>query len=178
MCPPPGRLENGYLLPIYGLREALVSVNYQCRPPFILTGSQQRTCLPNGTWSGAVPICVEGTFSPSRCWSSFLMFIQRKCDIMRLFMIFFPLFSPKCTHTGQTSRVQCAPLSKLLNGYHRPALNTAAGAETIEFFCKNSYILSGKHQSTCLSNGSWSSRPPTCVRGSRFQKHIRAGNTL
>ncbi|XP_039988547.1 uncharacterized protein si:ch211-102l7.3 isoform X2 [Xiphias gladius] len=129
-CPPPGRLENGYLLPIYGLREALVSVNYQCRPPFILTGSQQRTCLPNGTWSGAVPICVE----------------------------------------GQTSRVQCAPLSKLLNGYHRPALNTAAAAETIEFFCKNSYILSGKHQSTCLSNGSWSSRPPTCVRACREPK--------
>ena len=71
-------------------------------------------------------------------------------------------------HTGQTSRVRCAPPPKLLNGYYRPAQDRAAGgaeAETMEFFCKNSFVLSGNHQSTCLSNGSWSGRTPTCVRG-------------
>ena len=95
--------------------------------------------------------------------------------------LFFP--SQTHTHTGQTSRVRCSPPTKLLNGYHRPAPDTAGGAETIEFFCKKSYILSGNHQITCLSNGSWSSRPPTCVRGSCFfffffKKYIRVGNTL
>ncbi|XP_014191821.2 inactive serine protease PAMR1 [Haplochromis burtoni] len=85
---------------------------------------QQRTCLPNGTWSGTAPSCVK----------------------------------------GPTSLVRCAPPPKLLHGYHRPALDSAGGAETIEFFCKTSYILSGNHQSTCLSNGSWSSRSPKCVR--------------
>lgn len=72
------------------------------------------------------------------------------------------------THTGQTSRVQCPPPAKLPNGYHKPAPDAAAGAETIEFFCNKPYILSGNHQSTCLSNGSWSSGPPKCVRGSSF----------
>ncbi|XP_040919484.1 inactive serine protease PAMR1 [Toxotes jaculatrix] len=130
VCAPPEKLVNGYLLPVYGLKKELVSVTYRCHPPFVLTGPQQRTCLPNGMWSGTVPTCVK----------------------------------------DQTSRVQCAPPSKLLNGYHRSALDTAGGAETIEFFCKNSYILSGNHQSTCLSNGSWSSRPPKCVRACREPK--------
>lgn len=88
-----------------------------------------------------------------------------------------PFLSQADSHIGQTSRVRCPPPPKLLNGYHRPASNTAGGAKTIEFFCKKSYILSGNHLNTCFTNGSWSSRPPKCVRGSWFDKHIRAGNT-
>ncbi|XP_041792258.1 inactive serine protease PAMR1 isoform X1 [Chelmon rostratus] len=76
---------------------------------------------------------------------------------------------PTCLK-GQTSRVRCSPPPKLLNGYHRPAPGAAGGPETIEFFCKKSYILSGNHQSTCFSNGSWSSRPPKCVRACREPK--------
>ncbi|KAK5935664.1 hypothetical protein CgunFtcFv8_021006 [Champsocephalus gunnari] len=76
---------------------------------------------------------------------------------------------PMCVK-GRTSRVWCAPPSKLLSGYHRPASDTAGGEETIGFFCKNSYILIGNHQSTCLSNGSWSSRPPRCLRACREPK--------
>ncbi|XP_039460788.1 limulus clotting factor C [Oreochromis aureus] len=123
-CAAPDKPVNGYLLPVYGPKEELVLVNYRCHPPFRLIGTQQRTCLPNGTWSGTAPSCVK----------------------------------------GQTSLVRCAPPPKLLHGYHRPALDSAGGAETIEFFCKTSYILSGNHQSTCLSNGSWSSRSPKCVK--------------
>ncbi|XP_033475581.2 inactive serine protease PAMR1 [Epinephelus lanceolatus] len=130
VCAPPEKPMNGYLLPIYGPKQELVSVNYRCHPPFKLIGSQQRICLPNSTWSGPVPSCVK----------------------------------------GQTSKVRCRPPPKLLNGYHRPAPNTADGAEVIGFFCKNSFILSGNHQSTCLSNGSWSSWPPKCVRACREPK--------
>lgn len=77
------------------------------------------------------------------------------------------------TYSGQPNKVQCAPPPKLVNGYQRPVLDIAGGAETIEFFCKNSYILSGNHQSICLSNGSWSSSPPKCVKGNCFQIHFR-----
>ncbi|KAM7424577.1 hypothetical protein PAMA_000769 [Pampus argenteus] len=128
-CAPPEKPVNGYLLPVFDLNEQLVS-NYRCHPPFTLIGSQQRTCMPNGTWSGTPPTCVK----------------------------------------GQTNTVQCSPPPKLLNGYHRPALDTAEDVQTIEFFCKNSYVLSGSHQSTCLSNGSWSHRPPKCVRACREPK--------
>ncbi|XP_070691725.1 inactive serine protease PAMR1 [Pempheris klunzingeri] len=122
VCALPEKPENGYLLPVYGTKEELVSVNYWCQPSFTLIGSQQRNCLPNGTWSHMVPTCVK----------------------------------------AKTRRVQCPPPPKLLNGYHRPAPGTAGGLVNIEFFCKKSYILSGNHQSTCLTNGSWSSRLPKC----------------
>ncbi|XP_019955015.2 inactive serine protease PAMR1 [Paralichthys olivaceus] len=132
VCAPPEAPVNGYWLPVHGLHEKLASVKYRCHPPFILTGSQQRSCLPDGMWSGTAPTCVR----------------------------------------DQTSRVQCAPPPKLLNGFYRPAQDTAggAGAETMEFFCKNTFVLIGNHQSTCLSNGSWSSRPPKCVRACREPK--------
>ncbi|XP_008291831.1 inactive serine protease PAMR1 [Stegastes partitus] len=48
---------------------------------------------------------------------------------------------PSCAK-GQTSPLRCVPPPKLLHGYHRAAAATVGGAETIEFFCKNSYILS------------------------------------
>ncbi|XP_031704491.1 inactive serine protease PAMR1 [Anarrhichthys ocellatus] len=130
VCATPEKLVNGYLLPVYGPKEELVSVNYRCHPPFTLIGSQQRICLPNSTWSGTVPTCVK----------------------------------------GQTSTARCSPPPKLVNGYHRDALDAAGGAEVVGFLCKNSYILSGNHQSTCLSNGSWSGRPPKCVRACREPK--------
>ncbi|XP_035485198.2 inactive serine protease PAMR1-like isoform X1 [Scophthalmus maximus] len=129
-CAAPDEPANGYVLPEYGPEEQLVSVSYRCHPPFVLTGSQQRTCLPDGMWSGTVPTCV----------------------------------------TGQRSRVPCAPPPKLLNGFHTAAAEKAGGAETVEFFCRNSYVLSGSRQSACLTNGSWSSRPPKCVRACREPK--------
>lgn len=177
MCAPPEKVENGYLLPVYGPKEELVSVNYQCHPPFRLIGSEQRICLPNGTWSGTIPKCVKGTFSTGGFWSWFLVFVQYKKHIMCLLGEFISSFLSQ-THTGQTRRLRCSPPPKLLNGYYIAAPDTAGGSAAIEFFCKQSYMLSGNHLSTCLSNGSWSSRLPKCVRGRCFQKCIRVGNTL
>lgn len=156
---------NGNLRPFYGSKEELVSVHYRCHLPFTLIGSQQRICLPNSTWSGTVPMCVKGKlhFPPIGTWFLCLMFFRFKTHTI------ICLCLKHIIHAGRTSRVRCAPPSKLLNGYHRPARDTAGGEETIGFFCKNSYILIGNHQSTCLSNGSWSSRPPRCLRGSCFQ---------
>ncbi|XP_029987073.1 inactive serine protease PAMR1 [Sphaeramia orbicularis] len=129
-CAPPEQPVNGHVVRVYEPKGELFSVEYQCHPPFTLMGSQQQTCLPNGTWSGTAPTCVK----------------------------------------GQTSRLRCSPPSKLHNGFYRPVTETTGSAEEVEFFCKNSYILSGNHRSTCLSNGSWSSRPPKCVRACREPK--------
>ncbi|XP_061565169.1 uncharacterized protein LOC133419767 [Cololabis saira] len=129
-CTLPEKPVNGYVSPVYGPVEQLVSVNYHCHPTFTLTGAQQRSCLPNGTWSGTAPSCLK----------------------------------------GQTSGVRCAPPPSLLHGYHRPAADAVGGAEVVEFFCKKPYYLSGNHRSVCLSNGSWSSRPPKCIRVCRQPK--------
>ncbi|KAM3876883.1 inactive serine protease PAMR1 [Diretmus argenteus] len=72
--------------------------------------------------------------------------------------------------TGPVSRDRCARPPKVLNGFYQPAPDAVGSTETIEFFCKNSYILSGNQRSTCLSNGSWSSWPPKCVRACREPK--------
>lgn len=161
LCEPPEEPVNGYLLSEYGPTKKLVSVNYKCHLPFTLIGPQKRICLPDATWSGAVPTCVKGTFLNRLLLGLFLFFFKGHIvhSIGEFALILFQ------AHIGHTSRVQCSPPAKLLNGYHEPTLDTAAGVETIEFFCNKPYILSGNHQSSCLSNGTWSSRPPKCVRG-------------
>uniref|UniRef100_A0A4W5PYV0 Sushi domain-containing protein n=1 Tax=Hucho hucho TaxID=62062 RepID=A0A4W5PYV0_9TELE len=57
VCVLPARPVNGELLSVYGLEDELLAVQYLCHPPYTLTGTPQRTCLPNATWSGTVPIC-------------------------------------------------------------------------------------------------------------------------
>uniref|UniRef100_A0A3B4Z037 Inactive serine protease PAMR1-like n=1 Tax=Stegastes partitus TaxID=144197 RepID=A0A3B4Z037_9TELE len=82
------------------------------------------------------------------------------------------------TLISATKTAACSLPEKPLNGYLLPVygpkeelvLVNHRCAETIEFFCKNSYILSGNHQSTCLSNGSWSSGSPKCVKVCREPK--------
>ncbi|XP_056874371.1 uncharacterized protein LOC130516950 isoform X2 [Takifugu flavidus] len=66
-CAPPENPGNGYLLPVYGPQDKLVAVRYKCYPPFTLIGSHQRVCQRDATWSGAVPVCVKGQTSRSRC---------------------------------------------------------------------------------------------------------------
>ena len=35
------------------------TVVYSCDDGFVLCGNQNRTCLPNGVWSGSVPDCIS-----------------------------------------------------------------------------------------------------------------------
>ncbi|KAM4631429.1 inactive serine protease PAMR1 [Polymixia lowei] len=133
VCELPEKPVNGYLLPVSRQGKEVVSVRYLCHPPYTLTGTQQRICLSNSTWSGTVPTCVKD----------------------------------KVIRTSQVRRGQCASPPKVPNGSFKPVPDMTGDADKIEFFCKHSYILSGNHHSTCLSNGSWSSRPPRCVRACR-----------
>ncbi len=84
VCAPPEKPVNGYLLPVYGPKQELISVNYRCHPLFTLIGSQQRICLPNGTWSGTVPTCAKGKFSPRGFWSLFLVIVKYRSRILHL----------------------------------------------------------------------------------------------
>lgn len=33
-------------------------IQFRCEPGFILSGSAERTCQPNGTWSGVTTVCT------------------------------------------------------------------------------------------------------------------------
>lgn len=81
-CAPAETPDNGYLLPVYGPQDKLVAVRYKCYPPFTLIGSHQRVCQRDGTWSGKVPICVEGDFDRNRSLPG-IPFIHKR-DVCKL----------------------------------------------------------------------------------------------
>lgn len=81
-CTLPEKPVNGYLLPVYGAKEELVLVKYQCHPPFRLIGTQQRTCLPDGTWNGTAPSCAKGFPSPV----CLVIFFYSVCTVLLLWV--------------------------------------------------------------------------------------------
>uniref|UniRef100_A0A8C1CGP6 Uncharacterized protein n=1 Tax=Cyprinus carpio carpio TaxID=630221 RepID=A0A8C1CGP6_CYPCA len=62
----------------------------------------------------------------------------------------------------------CLRLSPLYNGYYK--LLPGLLPETVEFFCNQSYALSGSARRTCQTNGTWSGTQPICMRACREPK--------
>ncbi|KAG9337005.1 hypothetical protein JZ751_029922 [Albula glossodonta] len=69
-----------------------------------------------------------------------------------------------------SERTRCPPPPKLYNGYHQLVQGSGGDPDRAEFFCNNSYALSGGAVRTCQLNGSWSGKPPLCVRACREPK--------
>lgn len=63
----------------------------------------------------------------------------------------------------ETSKSNCPSLPKLQHGYYKTLAKKAP--HTVEFHCKNSYVLSGNPRRSCLADGTWSGKQPRCVRG-------------
>lgn len=51
-------------------------LRFSCEAGFSLTGSAERTCLHNGTWSGTQPVCLGG-----RAWQSLHMTVALLKDV-------------------------------------------------------------------------------------------------
>ncbi|XP_073688388.1 inactive serine protease PAMR1 isoform X2 [Garra rufa] len=62
----------------------------------------------------------------------------------------------------------CLRLPPLYNGYYK--LVPGLLPETLEFFCNQSYALSGSARRTCQPNGTWSGTQPICMRACREPK--------
>ncbi|XP_058622467.1 inactive serine protease PAMR1 isoform X3 [Onychostoma macrolepis] len=62
----------------------------------------------------------------------------------------------------------CLRLSPLYNGYYKLVPDLLP--ETVEFFCNQSYALSGSARRTCQPNGTWSGTQPICMRACREPK--------
>ncbi|MGH0151700.1 UNVERIFIED_CONTAM: hypothetical protein FKN15_038686 [Acipenser sinensis] len=58
-CPDPGRPLNGFHLLVFGPGDTLIAVQFFCNSSYTLSGNVQRTCQPEGTWSGTQPQCVK-----------------------------------------------------------------------------------------------------------------------
>ncbi|KAK7926134.1 hypothetical protein WMY93_008444 [Mugilogobius chulae] len=60
-CPDPNVLQNGYITPVSINRKYYhqSKITYHCNSGYTLRGPLLRTCLENGKWSGANPVCEQ-----------------------------------------------------------------------------------------------------------------------
>ncbi|XP_058500314.1 inactive serine protease PAMR1 isoform X1 [Solea solea] len=58
VCALPPKPTHGDHFLVYGPNDVLIALQYLCYQPYELSGTAQRTCLPNNTWSGTPPVCT------------------------------------------------------------------------------------------------------------------------
>nr|XP_016848103.1 PREDICTED: inactive serine protease PAMR1 isoform X3 [Anolis carolinensis] len=115
-----------------------------------ITACSSSPCLHDGTCvldkiGGYKCACLAG-YTGNRCESSIE---DRNCS------------DPGAPLNGYKKMMED---SALLNG-HNARIGTV-----INFFCNNSYILSGSEQRTCQENGEWSGKQPICIKACREPK--------
>ncbi|KAM9853916.1 inactive serine protease PAMR1 [Aulostomus maculatus] len=59
VCALPPKPRHGDHFLVYGPNDVLIALQYLCYHPYEVSGSSQRTCLPNNTWSGFPPVCTQ-----------------------------------------------------------------------------------------------------------------------
>lgn len=59
----------------------------------------------------------------------------------------------------------CPAPPQLHNGYSAEISASDGRLKYVEYFCNNTYILSGDWKRVCQKNGTWSGSQPLCVRG-------------
>ncbi|XP_064785804.1 inactive serine protease PAMR1-like isoform X1 [Oncorhynchus masou masou] len=57
LCAIPAKPVHGDHFLVYGPNDIIIALQYLCYRPYKLSGTHQRTCLPNNTWSGTPPTC-------------------------------------------------------------------------------------------------------------------------
>lgn len=62
------------------------------------------------------------------------------------------------------------PPTQFHNGYVTEVSGSDGRIKYVEFFCNNTYILSGDSKRICQKNGTWSGSQPLCVRACREPK--------
>uniref|UniRef100_A0A098M115 Complement factor B n=1 Tax=Hypsiglena sp. JMG-2014 TaxID=1550645 RepID=A0A098M115_9SAUR len=60
-CPRIAEFENGYYEPPQPYYNISQNITFTCYGGYSMKGSEVRTCLPNGKWSGKITICDDGT---------------------------------------------------------------------------------------------------------------------
>uniref|UniRef100_A0A3B3QQB4 Sushi domain-containing protein n=1 Tax=Paramormyrops kingsleyae TaxID=1676925 RepID=A0A3B3QQB4_9TELE len=171
-CPIPEKPASGDYFLVYGPEDVLIAVQYLCHSPYMLKGQSQSSCLPNSTWSGPAPLCVKGeSMHTQTCRLSIVCHFLSKprphSHVLNTTTCLFKdlLLGNHNLPATESERHRCPLPSRLLNGYHQLVLGLDGAPDTMEYFCNNSYALSGSAQRTCQADGSWSGKQPLCIRG-------------
>ncbi|XP_060599172.1 P-selectin-like [Ruditapes philippinarum] len=150
------------------------SANFSCYSGYSLTGESMLTCLPNGTWNLKPPRCIV-----RNCTSLTLEngIVKPKTLISANSTANFSCYSGyrltgesilTCLPNGTwnlnppTCIVNKCKSLLLRNGEVNPKTKVSANS-TANFSCYSGYKLIGEPILTCLPNGTWNLKPPTCV---------------
>jgi CUB/sushi domain-containing protein len=149
-------------------------IEYTCNEGFLLEGVRSRVCLADGSWSGDTPDCIpvrcatlpqvangvmdgldygfkkEVVF---RCQEGYVLHGAQKltCQSDGTWDAKVPFCKP----------VNCGPPEDLPHGF-RNGFSFYHGGH-IQYQCFPGYKLHGSPSRRCLSNGSWSGIPPSCL---------------
>ncbi|XP_061094296.1 complement factor H-like isoform X2 [Conger conger] len=139
-CNPPPRVADATITSKYKTKYAHQStVQFQCRDLYEIQGNREVTCT-SGTWSD-IPTCISKIKSTATGWSK-----QSGPTIV----------------TPSPGFTSCEPPQEIpfgdIKGLTKDVYNTG---ETVEYQCKNYYVLSGREFITCRS-GEWDD-PPKCL---------------
>ncbi|KAK1887627.1 Inactive serine protease PAMR1 [Dissostichus eleginoides] len=153
-CPPLPRLYHGYHQLVPGMESE--TVEFFCNHSYALSGDAQRTCRPDGTWSGKQSLCVRACREPkvSELVKQRVLPPQatsRKTPVHKL-------YSSGLSSLFQSDDPTKAPpvQSQLPEGFHHLYSH-------IEYECVSAfYHHSGSSRRTCLKTGKWSGRHVSC----------------
>ncbi|XP_050960720.1 LOW QUALITY PROTEIN: inactive serine protease PAMR1 [Labeo rohita] len=154
-CLRPSPLYNGYYMLVPGLLPE--TVEFFCNQSYALSGSAQRTCQPNGTWSGTQPICIRACREPK---VSVLVkqrvlpphMPSRKTPVHKFYS------SSGVTNFLREVQPTQTPFTQPLlpQGFHHIYTH-------IEYECMSPFYQHfGSARRTCLKMGKWSGRHVSC----------------
>ncbi|KZS17024.1 putative Sushi [Daphnia magna] len=148
-------------------------ITFGCHEGYQLEGEEQITCLPDGTWSNSLPVCVARSCGEPPSIENGWMAVRG-------------------TGVNDTVSYSCQPGYRLSGGDSRTCLSnglwsgedlacdpvvcpvpkapehgtwTVGGfipGSTIRFECLPGFTLIGSATITCLTDKSWSDQPPSC----------------
>nr|XP_033784634.1 inactive serine protease PAMR1-like isoform X1 [Geotrypetes seraphini] len=164
-CTDPGGPLNGYRTIVEGPglkhgRYANIGtvVAFNCNNSYVLSGSKQRTCLADGTWSGKQPICIKACKEPkiSDLVRQKVLPLQVQSRETPLHQFYSSAVGKKETEIFPTKR-PLLPFGELPPGFQH--LHTQLQYDCISPF----YRRLGSSRRTCLKTGKWSGHAPTCI---------------
>uniref|UniRef100_A0A2K5QPF6 Inactive serine protease PAMR1 n=1 Tax=Cebus imitator TaxID=2715852 RepID=A0A2K5QPF6_CEBIM len=164
-CSDPGVPVNGYKKITGGPglingRSAKIGtiMSFFCNNSYVLSGNEKRTCQQNGEWSGKQPICIKACREPkiSDLVRRRVLPMQVQSRETPLHQLYSAAFSKQKLQSAPTKK-PALPFGDLPTGYQH--LHTQLQYECISPF----YRRLGSSRRTCLRNGKWSGRAPSCI---------------
>ncbi|XP_035218911.1 limulus clotting factor C-like, partial [Stegodyphus dumicola] len=163
-----------------------VTAVYSCPEDYELSGSAVSTCLPDDEWSSEPPVCfkrcpllsspangkltfsanilVEGVTADITCNPYHRLIGQKKlaCLANGQWSMELPICEPLafCPDPGN---IQYADRT-ILSGEVKSGGKFIQDSK-VQYSCKPYFELMGEDTLFCLSDGTWSSEPPSCIKG-------------